>query len=95
MRCLIVLVLVALLQGCFFFVIPLRSSEPQPQPVQVVAPDASMDVVWERPGASGAELAGDFKECQLVLVPSDCMRKKGYSARKSAGGTNVKTYEAR
>jgi hypothetical protein len=95
MRYLIVLVLAALLQGCFFFVIPLRSSEPAPQPAQVVTSDDSMDVVWERPGASRAELAGDVKECQLVLVPADCMRKRGYSARKSTGGTNVKTYEAR
>lgn len=95
MRYLIVLVLAALLQGCFFFVIPLRSNEPAPQPARVVTPDESMDVVWERPGAAHATLAADFKECQLVLVPSDCMRKKGYSARKSAGGTNVKTYEAR
>ena len=97
MRYLIVLPALLLLSGCWFIYIPagaFRSSQPQPQPVAEV-PDNAMDIVWDRPGATSQQRAADFRECQMVLVPKNCMLERGYTVRKSAGPENVRAYEAR
>ena len=97
MRYLIVLPALLLLSGCWFIYIPagaFSSSPPTTQPATEVTDDA-MDTVWDRPGATSQQRAADFRECQMVLVPKNCMLERGYTGRKSAGPQNVRAYEAR